>query len=830
MDRTHSPDTPSSWFEDDATFAAVVREALRDDSPTPGVPGCSELREIGRGGQGVVYAAVQTATRRRVAIKVLTDAPGRTRSARMRFERELELVASLHDPRLVQIFDGGTTDDGRPFVVMELVDGVRIDESPLVLAARASGFARPAADPVVSLFADVCEGLDHAHRRGVIHRDLKPSNIFVDPTGTPRVLDFGLAKAAGLAGEGFATTTGARFVGSLPWTSPEQAGGRLDAVDVRSDVYALGATLYNLVTGRPPCPTDLDLRRALDAVIHDSPTAPARLDPRCDRDLEAVILRALEKDPDKRYPTAGEMGRDLRRILAGEPLDARRDNAWRTLVKLAKRRRRLAIGASILAVAAVAVFITTWSLWRRAVSESRRAEDSLAFFLDAIGSVDPARDGADAKLADALDRVSADLDRRLGDDERDAKLKFRIRLRDLYIRLARYDRALAEAEAVVALQRGVEHAPGSAESRSYWNGEVQRGLILHNLRRDRDALPVYKASYEGLRAGFGDADGDALGALAGMGQVLKGLGQFDDAERALREVMRFTDGQLQTERQSLSRALAADNLSAIAGMFGRFDEAEQHQRETLRLFTLVQGEMGPDALGAESNLGSLLANMQRYADAERVLASTVTKMKQRFGARHPMTLTTIHSLGVALSGAGRLPEADTVLREAYEGRVAALGADASDTLSTLNELALSAERGGKLDEAERLLQLRLESGRRVMRTQPLDGLSALSDLGWFLCLRGRPGDARPLFEELCTTAAGILPPGHWLNADYSANYARCLTDLEQFDQAAERLKAAHAALSEKLGPNDGRTTRISKLIDRNARRRTEAATRPSSRP
>jgi tetratricopeptide (TPR) repeat protein/predicted Ser/Thr protein kinase len=825
---------PAAWLADEDAFAAEVRDALRDDAPPPRVPGVEGLREIGRGGQGVVYAGVQTATRRRVAVKVLLEAPGRTRTARARFERELEVAATLDDPRLVRVFSGGAAEDGRPFVVMEFVDGVRLDEAPAVLAARAASWARPGADAALALMAEVCAALDVAHRRGVIHRDLKPSNVLVDAAGRPHVVDFGLAKASGLAAEGFATTGGARLLGSLPWTSPEQAEGRNDAVDVRSDVYALGATLYHLATGAPPCPLDGDLRRALDAVVRDAPPAPTRVVPGCDRDLEAVILRALEKDPERRYATAGDMARDLRRLLAGEPIEARRETAWRALTKAAKRRRRATFALAAAAAAAAATALVVASLWRTAVDESRRAvaaseraERTLAFVLDAIGSVDPARDGPQTKLVDALDRVSTELDARFpaAADDGDARLRFRIRLRDLYLKLGRPDRALPEAEAAVALARARGAPPGGDAFRSVWNGETTRALALHQLGRSAEALALYEEAHAALAGAFGARDLDALGARNGVGLAAKRLRRFDVAAAALAEVVAGTVEPSSDPRRDKFRAAALENLAHLKEMLGVPAEAEAPQKEARDLFVAAAGAESYEALNATSNLANLYLTLGRPEAAVELLAACVGPAIERLGPRHPLALGAGHNYGVALTRAGRAQDGETVLRQVYEARRDHLGPGAPDALLTLNELCFSAANRGDLVEAERLTRLLVEGRKAHREKEPLDFLIALNNLAGFVRDAGRAAEALPLYDEAVAGADALLTPEHWTAALFRGNRARCLTDLGRCDEAEAAFKETLRVLDAKLGRDHGHTQGMRKNLDRNAEKR--AASRPA---
>ncbi|MFN7885476.1 MAG: serine/threonine-protein kinase, partial [Phycisphaerae bacterium] len=255
----------SDWFKDETSLLAELRRSRMGLAAAPTVSGYIELRELARGGQGVVYTAQQQSTKRSVAIKVLSDTPHGGRS-RLRFDREVELAASLRHPGIVRVYDSGSTHDGRRYLAMELVEGQRLDE----WAKDNRAWRR-----IVPVFANICEALQHAHQRGVIHRDIKPSNVRVDADGTAKILDFGLARATELSSEQTQVTQSGQFMGSMPFASPEQASGENDRIDTRSDVYSLGVMLYNLLTNGFPYNVEGSLRDVMDRINTHQP-APLR--------------------------------------------------------------------------------------------------------------------------------------------------------------------------------------------------------------------------------------------------------------------------------------------------------------------------------------------------------------------------------------------------------------------------------------------------------------------------------------------------------------------------------------------------------------------------
>lgn len=338
------------------------------------IPGYDIHREISRGGQGVVYLATQQSTKRRVAIKLLLSGSGASPAVRKRFEREIELVAQLAHPNIISIFHSGLTRDGRQFYVMDYVDGVTLD--------RHVRDRQCTLEETIRLFLEVCDGVQYAHQRGMIHRDLKPGNVLVSEEtetsgsrrvgdGTPalraypKILDFGLAKLLDGSADAPVSMTD-EVVGTLPYMSPEQATGRHDQVDTRTDVYALGVILYNLLTGEYPYRVVGSLMEVVQNITDTSPMPPIKrwqasenglrrkLSKECpfDEDVQTIVLKALSKEPDRRYQSAGEFARDLRRYLAGEPIEARADSSWYVLRKTV-RRYRAGLSAAALFVALV---------------------------------------------------------------------------------------------------------------------------------------------------------------------------------------------------------------------------------------------------------------------------------------------------------------------------------------------------------------------------------------------------------------------------------------------------------------------------------------------
>ncbi len=369
--------TPRSYFGDrypDGSDGSATgnggAELEGDDTSSPvdvpSIEGYELFSEVHRGAQGVVYKAFHRATRRMVALKIMLQGPYASRRQQRRFEREIDLVSGLQHPNIVRLYDSGRV-GGRHWFAMEFINGPPLRD--YVLASR-MGIA-----DILRLFVKVCRAVAHAHARGIIHRDLKPSNILVDEASEPHVVDFGLAKPVGGTDTGPDTlaTQAGEFFGTLAYASPEQASCKPETVDVRTDVYALGMILYELLTGTNPYPITGSMSEVIDHILHSEPGRPSRYNPALNDDIDAIVQKAIEKEASRRYQSVDALAGDIERYLDGRPIEAKPHSTPYLLRKLVVRHKAASALTAVVLVFLVCLAIVLSLGARRIARERDRA-------------------------------------------------------------------------------------------------------------------------------------------------------------------------------------------------------------------------------------------------------------------------------------------------------------------------------------------------------------------------------------------------------------------------------------------------------------------------
>jgi len=616
-------------------------ESTEAEADVPGaapgfaIGGYQIIRELHRGGQGVVYRAMQEHTQREVAIKVLLEGRLASSSARRRFEREIELTAQLKHPNIVAIFHSGLTSDRRQYCVMDYVRGLRLDQhvraEELVLRET------------LELFATVCDAVMYAHQRGIIHRDLKPSNILVDQSGEAKVLDFGLAKQTLGPAETFVSVSGQVF-GTLPYMSPEQTQGQPEAIDTRTDIYALGVILYELLTGGFPYPVEGPFSEVIRHINETPPALPSKtwaqanaahtvdqsgtLKCPIDDEVQTIVLKALAKEPERRYQTPQELAHDLRHYLAGEPIAAKRTSTWYVLRKTIRRHR---VRFALVAALALAVSGSTIALSVMYRNQSRL-----------LAEVEQERDRAQRRFGQVRKLARSliyDFHYRIAD------LKGSIPARQLLVTTALeyLDSLVAEASDEPGLLRELASA-------YEYVGDIQGNPNNANLGDTAGALQSYRKTLEITQA-LVSAEPDSKDRLSelaiahqkigdvqrAVGQTTEALASYGSALEIVEELVRRNPNHPKWQNRL---AIALDKFGDVQRDLGRSDDALTNYRRSMQVReAAVQAEVDNDDLMRRLfisyiKVGNILREQNQAGEALEGLLRAA-KIAERLAELHP---------------------------------------------------------------------------------------------------------------------------------------------------------------------------------------------------
>ena len=644
------------------------------------VPGYTILDELHRGGQGVVYRARQIATHRTVAVKVLLTGTFATSKQRRRFEREIELVAGLRHPNIVTVYDSGVTEDARHWFAMEYLDGDRLDE---YIAARELTLAEK-----LRLFARICGAVSHAHQHGVIHRDLKPANIIVGDDDALHVLDFGLAKPvnAEIDREKSTVTTEGSFLGTLAYASPEQTTGDPSAIDVRSDVYALGVILYEMLTGEYPYPVSGRLSDVVDAIANTPPKllrSFTHLPYRLDDEIETITRTTLAKEPDRRYQSAESLARDVEHYLAGEPIDAKRDSGWYVLRKTLGRYRLQAAAAATVVLLLAGTSIAMSLLYQRAHSEAEKVRQINLFLEDTLGSAELPPHG-ELTVREMLDEGVHWIAVALA-DQPEIEASVRGIIGSAYRNIGRIDEAQMQLQASLQIRReqfGDRH-PEVAK------GISGMGLVRMNQGRYDEAEALFAEALAIRREAFGDNDLQVAMALNNLADVKRAKGELDQAMQL------YSDSYV----IRLDRRGALHGDTAMCEFFMGRVYAEQgadiralllHERAR-KTREAVLHEEHPDVARSRTAVAMLHIRLGSPEAAKPLLLSVLRRHEAVLGEQHWRTAVARRLFGECLSAAGRHDEARGQLQTAYETLLRILGPDHAETRAAATALEADKE-------------------------------------------------------------------------------------------------------------------------------------------
>ena len=753
---------------------------------------------LGEGGFGEVYLAGQLEPiRREVALKILK--PGMdTRAVLARFEAESQALALMDHPAIAKVFDAGATESGRPYFVMERVEGVPLtqycDEHRLDTRAR------------TELFIRICDATQHAHQKGIIHRDIKPSNILVaaaNGEGVPKIIDFGIAKALdrSLTQQTMLTEEG-QLIGTPAYMSPEQAAmGSMD-IDTRSDIYSLGVVLYELLTGRPPFEPETLRRAGLEAVgrtLRDTEpltpstqikqlgegdaarvarqrrTDPSSLQRELRDDLDWITMKALEKDRTRRYASASELAAELRRHLVDEPVLAGPPSRLYRFVKFARRHRIGVTAASLVLLALVAG--GTAAGWQAAIAAKERNRAVAA------------QGDAETK-AETLSEVN----------------DFHHRMLTSAAPIVARGHEVTVREVLDEAARQIESFSGKPEVEAQVRNTI--GISYLHLGKYREAQAQLRKALALFDRILRPKSREALTAMHNLAIALHRDGRFDEADRLAREVVELQTRALgEDHRDTLSsRNVLAQSLQGL----GKLDEAEALYRQVSERQRELLGEEDEDTLATLTNLANCLRGRGDLAGAERIYRRVLDVQERVLGEDHPHTMTTISNLGSLLVARGRLPEAEQQIDRALEIKKRVLGDDHASTLATLFALAKLREAQGRIEDAERIYRETIAGQRRVLGELHEETLRSMGSLASLLMDRRRFDEAETLLKKILEVRQREFPERHPETLTAMHNYGTLLIHRRRFDEAEPLLRRTLTGRIEELGEDHGDT-----LVTRN---------------
>lgn len=652
-----------SALEQAAPLVAEIAEEL-DAPPPPHGRGSSVgayrlLGPLGEGGMGLVYLAERKDGQfeHQVAVKVLRQGLQGEEAGR-RFLQERRILARLQHPGIARLLDGGVTPDGSPFFVMERVEGRPVtaycDERRLGIDAR------------LRVFLEICEAVQYAHRRLVVHRDLKPSNILLDEAGRVKLLDFGIAKVlADGSEEAAAESTRTALRAMTPeYAAPEQVRG--DPVTTATDVYALGVLLHELLTGQRPYRDVRGVTSELErAILEQEPTRPsartggaglpgigvAELRRLLRGDLDGIVLRALEKEPERRYPSAEALAADVRRHLEGLPVLARGDRAAYRARKFV-RRHRVGAGAGLLVLVSLisGLAATAWQA-RRAQREARKAEAVKDFLKSLFAASDPAE-------AQGKERTARQL-----------------------------------------LEDGARRIETELKGQPEVQSEVARLVagVYRELGEYDHAAPLLRADLERHRTLEGPRSVAAAETLTRLADVLYEQSRFDEAGALYEEALA-----IQRQRRGERSPEVAELLWDVAGVKrnrGDLSDAETLQRRALAIYLSTRGEDSSEVAAVRESLAITFADGDRYHEAAELQEPVVGWRERHYGPDHPNTLVARYNLAIYFLALGRSADAAQIAKDVSERQRRVIGSRHARLAATLRLLARAQDGTGHAEDA-----------------------------------------------------------------------------------------------------------------------------------
>jgi serine/threonine-protein kinase len=770
------------------------------------------VRKLGSGGMGTVYLAERAdgEFEQRVALKLLRRGLESDRAA-VRFRLERQVLARLQHPSIARLLDGGVSEDGRPYLAMEYVEGEPV--------AEYCNRRRLGVDERLRLCIAVGRAVAHAHRNLVVHRDLKPGNIMVTAEGEVKLLDFGIAKLLGTDDvEAPALTEPGVRAMTPDYAAPEQVQG--DAITTATDSYGLGLVLYELLTGHRPFRLRSRTIEELERVVlqrrqeperpslvvrrprqgHDAEghpiastaeevaaergTTPERLCRRLAGDLDTICLMAIRREPERRYPSPALLVADLERHLDSLPVLARPDT-WSYRTRKFVRRHRVGVAAAAafaLLVSAAGVALGLQA--RRIARERDKAERVSQLLVDLFRISDPGEARGETITArEVLDKGFEQVGSGL-EDQPEVRAELLDVMGRVYQNLGLYERAAPLLEQALAIRRGTAGAPEEelVESLSHL------GLLLMERGEYRESEGLLREALHHARELHGSEHPAVALAENHLGTVLFDQGRYDEADPLLRQSLERLRRSYGERHEHVAGSL--NDLGMLLFARGDYAGAEPLLREASTLRREVLGENHPLTADALSNLASALSRQGRFADAEVAAREALGIRRKVLDPEHPRLATTLNNLALILFSAGQHEAAEPLFREALAIRKSRLDAAHPDTAASLSNLGLQMQTLGRLDEAEALYREALGIRRQAFGGEHVRIGQSLNNLGLLLHARNDDAAAEVALREGLAMMRDLLGEEHPFVATNLNNLATVLDSSGQDDEAESLYRRA----------------------------------------
>ncbi|MCH7701593.1 MAG: serine/threonine protein kinase [Planctomycetes bacterium] len=762
------------------------------------------LRPIAAGGMGAVFLA-QRADRqyeKKVAIKLIKRHLA-TPETIVRFRMERQTLAGLEHPNIAGLQDGGVTDDGLPYLVMEFVDGVSID--------RYCDDRRLSVVERLELFRTVCSAVLFAHQNLIVHRDLKPSNILVTADGVPKLLDFGIAKVLDPTRPTAATQVTAGRIMTPEYASPEQIRG--EPITTATDVYSLGVVLYELLTGCRPYSIKSRIPHEIErAICEEEPAKPSTVaitsgagPPKTTpgrplaADLDSIVLKAMRKEPDRRYASIEQFSEDIRRHLVGLPVIARKDTFSYRAAKFIRRNKVPVTAAGVVLLSLIAGMVaTSWqsrvAIRANAVAQkqTRKAERVNTFLNSMLASAQPSEKGKDVTVREILDNAAREIDTGLG-DEPEVEAEVHMTLGATYRELGHYAESERHFEAAFTIRRrifGQKH-PSVAETLN------AQGMLARAAGRYDDAERLYRRSLVMRVELFGEHDAAVAETMNNLGVLLKRKGLLDEAASYYRRALTIRRTLFGDRHRDVATSMC--NLAAVLKNQSRYDDAMGLYRDALSIFRDVLGPEHYRVAVCQNNLALLLQETGDYAGAETLLREALAIRREVFGDEVVGVSTGLKNLALTLMAMGKVSEAESLLREALVLDRKLRDAEHPSLANTLNSLADLLASRGEYDEAEVLCAEGLAIRRKRLSGDHPRVAGSLAVMGRIHLGRGDAAGAELLFRESVTIYRKKLHEDHPKLAVARINWGTCLVALGRYGEAEKEMLGGLRAIVDAWG-------------------------------